>query len=66
MYEEDNPILDCLEPGEAPPDPAAQVHTPADRYTLEYRRAFVEFVRGAQPSDASVDGAGIEAAATRA
>jgi phenylpropionate dioxygenase-like ring-hydroxylating dioxygenase large terminal subunit len=31
--------------GEAPLDPADQVHTPADRYTLEYRRAFIEFVR---------------------
>jgi phenylpropionate dioxygenase-like ring-hydroxylating dioxygenase large terminal subunit len=65
VYEEDNPILDRLEPGEAPLDPAAQVHTPADRYTLEYRRAFVEFVRSAQTYDASVDGAGLEATATR-
>jgi hypothetical protein len=45
VYEEDNPILERLEPGEAPLDPADQVHTPADRYTLEYRRAFIEFVR---------------------
>ena len=45
VYEEDNPILKRLEPGEAPLDPADQVHTPADRYTLEYRRAFIEFVR---------------------
>jgi phenylpropionate dioxygenase-like ring-hydroxylating dioxygenase large terminal subunit len=47
VYEEDNPILDLLEPSEAPLDVNAQVHTPADRYTLEYRRAFVEFVKEA-------------------
>ncbi len=47
VYEEDNPILDRLEPGEAPLDPTQQIHTLADRYTLEYRRAFVEFVRAA-------------------
>ncbi len=45
VYQEDNPILESIEPGEAPLDVDAQVHTPADRYTLEYRRAFVEFVR---------------------
>lgn len=47
VYEEDNPILERIEPGEAPLDPGAQVHTPADRYTLAYRRAFAEFVRRA-------------------
>jgi phenylpropionate dioxygenase-like ring-hydroxylating dioxygenase large terminal subunit len=47
VYEEDNPILDRIEPGEAPLDPADQVHTPADRHTLEYRRAFIKFVREA-------------------
>ena len=57
VYEEDNPILNRLEPGEAPLDPAAQVHTPADRYTLEYRRAFVEFVRVANEGDAGHHGA---------
>ena len=46
VYEEDNPILDRLEPGEAPLD-TSQVHTPADRYTLAYRRAFIEFVQRA-------------------
>lgn len=44
VYDEDTPILDSLQPPEAPLDVSAQVHTPADRYTLEYRRAFVEFV----------------------
>lgn len=44
VYEEDNPILDRIEPGEAPLDTASQVHTPADRYTIGYRRAFIEFV----------------------
>ena len=48
VYEEDNPILDLLEPSKAPLDVNAQVHTPADRYTLEYRRAFVEFVKEAR------------------
>jgi phenylpropionate dioxygenase-like ring-hydroxylating dioxygenase large terminal subunit len=48
VYEEDNPILDLLEPSEAPLDVTEQVHTAADRYTLEYRRAFVEFVREAR------------------
>jgi phenylpropionate dioxygenase-like ring-hydroxylating dioxygenase large terminal subunit len=44
VYEEDNPILERIEPGEAPLDAADQVHTPADRYTLAYRRAFIAFV----------------------
>jgi hypothetical protein len=52
VYEEDNPILDMLEPSEAPLDPAEQVHTPADRYTLEYRRAFIDFVRLANEAPA--------------
>ena len=47
VYEEDNPILDRIEPGEAPLDSSTQVHTPSDRYTLQYRRAFIEFVRAA-------------------
>ena len=34
VYEEHNPILERIEPGEAPLDLAAQVHTPADHYTL--------------------------------
>jgi phenylpropionate dioxygenase-like ring-hydroxylating dioxygenase large terminal subunit len=55
VYEEDNPILNRIEPGEAPLDPTAQVHTPADRYTLEYRRAFVEFVRQANVQPAGSD-----------
>jgi phenylpropionate dioxygenase-like ring-hydroxylating dioxygenase large terminal subunit len=45
VYEEDNPILDAITPSEAPLDPAEQVHSPADKYVLAYRRAFVEFVR---------------------
>ncbi|MGH2991225.1 MAG: hypothetical protein ACRDMA_15465 [Solirubrobacterales bacterium] len=47
VYAEDNPILDRIEPSEAPLDRAAQVHTVADKYTLAYRQAFVEFVRRA-------------------
>jgi phenylpropionate dioxygenase-like ring-hydroxylating dioxygenase large terminal subunit len=64
VYEEDNPILERIEPGEAPLDPAAQVHTPADRYTLEYRRAFIEFVREAntQPGTSAMGTAAFEPA----
>lgn len=57
VYEEDNPILDRLEPGEAPLDPSAQVHTPSDRYTLQYRQAFVEFVRMALAAEPAAGGA---------
>jgi phenylpropionate dioxygenase-like ring-hydroxylating dioxygenase large terminal subunit len=51
VYEEDNPILDRIEPSEAPLDPTAQVHTLADKYTLAYRQAFVEFVRRANRTE---------------
>ena len=51
VYEEDNPILDRIEPSEAPLDRAAQVHTLADKYTLAYRQAFVEFVRRANSTE---------------
>lgn len=53
VYAEDRPILDTLDPPEAPLDPRMQVHTPADRYILQYRQAFAEFVRrAASPSQA--------------
>jgi hypothetical protein len=55
VYEEDNPILDRIEPGEAPLDAFDQVHTPADRYTLQYRRAFIEFVHHANRDTAAVE-----------
>jgi phenylpropionate dioxygenase-like ring-hydroxylating dioxygenase large terminal subunit len=44
VFAEDKVILDSIDPPEAPLDPDVQVHTAADRYTLEYRRAFIEFV----------------------
>jgi phenylpropionate dioxygenase-like ring-hydroxylating dioxygenase large terminal subunit len=54
VYEEDNPILERIEPGEAPLDNSTQVHTPSDRYTLQYRRAFIDFVREADLGAESV------------
>jgi hypothetical protein len=44
VYLEDVPVLDSLQPPEAPLDLASQVHTPADLFTIEYRHAFVEYV----------------------
>lgn len=44
---EDVPILNTMDPPEAPLDGAGQANTASDRYTLEYRRAFIEFVRRA-------------------
>jgi hypothetical protein len=58
VYEEDNPILDRIEPGEAPLDPGDHVHTPADRYTLEYRGAFIEFAGSQRPGRYVSDGVG--------
>ncbi|WP_320672136.1 Rieske 2Fe-2S domain-containing protein [Patulibacter defluvii] len=53
VYDEDSPILDRLEPGEATLDNGAEVHTPADRYTLAYRQAFRAFVRLANGAPAA-------------
>lgn len=51
IYAEDLPILESLRPREVPfvnPDRAAvEFSTKADRYTLAYRQAFLEFVRRA-------------------
>jgi phenylpropionate dioxygenase-like ring-hydroxylating dioxygenase large terminal subunit len=44
---EDVPILDSIRPPEAPLDGEGQWNTASDRYTIEYRRAFLEFVRRA-------------------
>jgi phenylpropionate dioxygenase-like ring-hydroxylating dioxygenase large terminal subunit len=41
---EDVPILDTIDPREAPLDGAGEWHTASDRYTLEYRKAFIRFV----------------------
>ena len=50
---EDVPILDSMIPPEAPLDGTGQAHVAADRYTLEYRKAFVEFVHRAVSEPAS-------------
>lgn len=47
VYAEDRRILSAVEPRELPLDPKADVNALADRYTLAYRQAFVEFVRRA-------------------
>lgn len=47
VYAEDLPIVSAIEPRELPLDPNADANTPADRFTLAYRRAFAEFVHRA-------------------
>jgi phenylpropionate dioxygenase-like ring-hydroxylating dioxygenase large terminal subunit len=44
VYAEDTAITSAIEPRELPLDPNADVSALADRFTLAYRRAFVEFV----------------------
>lgn len=44
VYGEDLPIISAIEPRELPLDPNANANALADRFTLAYRRAFVEFV----------------------
>lgn len=44
VYGEDLPIISAIEPRELPLDPNAGANALADRFTLAYRRAFVEFV----------------------
>lgn len=45
IFTEDKPILDSLRPREVPLDGAfEEISTAADRYTLAYRKAVVEFV----------------------
>jgi phenylpropionate dioxygenase-like ring-hydroxylating dioxygenase large terminal subunit len=44
IYAEDTSITSAIEPRELPLDPNADVSTLADRLTLAYRQAFVEFV----------------------
>lgn len=51
ILSEDVPILNTLNPREAPLDPASQPNTAADRYTLEYRRAFIAFVASANRTE---------------
>jgi phenylpropionate dioxygenase-like ring-hydroxylating dioxygenase large terminal subunit len=42
---EDLPVIGAIVPRNPPLEPGAGVSVPADRFTLEYRRAFVDFVR---------------------
>ncbi|HWO84588.1 MAG TPA: Rieske 2Fe-2S domain-containing protein [Solirubrobacterales bacterium] len=56
IYAEDVAVLSKVTPPELPLDPSAEVHTPADRFTLAYRQAYVEFVHRAlagQPAPSS-------------
>jgi phenylpropionate dioxygenase-like ring-hydroxylating dioxygenase large terminal subunit len=55
VFAEDTPILESLRPREAPLDTSRQVHTLADRYILEYRRAFIAFVEAAGAAAPLVD-----------
>jgi len=48
IYAEDLPITSAIEPRELPLDPRADVNALADRFTLAYREAFVEFVHRAR------------------
>lgn len=56
IYAEDRPIVSTITPPELPLDPNADLNTLADRFTLAYRQAYLEFVRraleerAAQPS----------------
>jgi nitrite reductase/ring-hydroxylating ferredoxin subunit len=47
LYAEDRRIISAIEPAELSLDLEADVNTLADKFTLTYRRAFVEFVRRA-------------------
>jgi nitrite reductase/ring-hydroxylating ferredoxin subunit len=56
IYAEDVAVLSKVTPPELPLDPSLEVHTPADRFTLAYRQAYVEFVHRAlagQPAASS-------------
>jgi len=48
IYEEDLAIISAIEPRELPLDPNADANALADRFTLAYRQAFVEFVQRAR------------------
>jgi phenylpropionate dioxygenase-like ring-hydroxylating dioxygenase large terminal subunit len=59
VYAEDNPILATLRPREVPFGTTPEFSTASDRYTLAYRRAFLEFVsraNGEVPAGAGVAG----------
>jgi phenylpropionate dioxygenase-like ring-hydroxylating dioxygenase large terminal subunit len=46
IFEEDWPIIETQWPREAPLDAAEQAHTRADQFSLVYRKAFSELIRG--------------------
>ena len=58
VYLEDVPVISDLDPPEVPFDgESTQVSVPSDRFTLQYRRAFLEFVdRTYAQSAASANG----------
>jgi hypothetical protein len=47
IYAEDVGVISKIETPELPLDPNAEVNTLADRFTLAYREAFVDFVNQA-------------------
>jgi hypothetical protein len=47
IYAEDVAVLSKVTPPELPLDLSTEVHTAADRFTLAYRQAYVEFVNRA-------------------
>jgi len=56
IYAEDVAVISRIDPPELPLDLSAEVHTPADRFTLAYRQAYLEFVHRAlagQPAASS-------------
>lgn len=56
IYAEDVAVISKVTPPELPLDLSAEVHTPADRFTLAYRQAYLEFVHRAlagQPAASS-------------
>ncbi|MFB6909119.1 Rieske 2Fe-2S domain-containing protein [Streptomyces sp. P11-1] len=44
VFEEDHPIVENQRPSEAPLDLHSQVHTPADRFSITYRRVYTELL----------------------
>ncbi|MBE8516397.1 aromatic ring-hydroxylating dioxygenase subunit alpha [Amycolatopsis sp. H6(2020)] len=46
IFEEDHAVLERQVPAEAPLDLHAQAHTRADRFSIEYRRAYQEMLTG--------------------
>jgi phenylpropionate dioxygenase-like ring-hydroxylating dioxygenase large terminal subunit len=56
IYAEDVAVISRIDPPELPLDLSVEAHTPADRFTLAYRQAYLEFVHRAlvgQPAASS-------------